>query len=135
MRKFKKLAMPLTVLLSAIVSACGHVTVKDQEVCADLGVAGAHCAHTYITKRRDIPKKDWDRVRIGWMCTPANAFSDKEDAVDELCRTTNLCDYETQDEINKFKARMRPVLKKAKAARKLIDSLDGGEATSLNNQD
>lgn len=116
MLKSKLLAMLLIGSLSEIVS-CGHVTVKDKEVCADLGVAGAHCAHTYITQRRDIPKAQWDRERIGYMCMKADAFSDAEDSIDELCRTTNLCDYETQDQINQFKGRMSPLVKKAKAAR------------------
>lgn len=116
MKKSSVHAMLLIGLSSAIVS-CGHVTVKDKEVCADLGVAGAHCAHTYVTRRRDIPKAQWDHERVGWMCMLADDFSDGEDSLDELCRTTNLCDYETQDQLNKFKQRMYPLLKKARAAR------------------
>lgn len=117
MRKLKLLATLLIVLLSAVTVSCGHVTVKDKEVCADLGGVGAHCAHTYITQRRDIPKPNWDRERVGWMCMRAEDFSDAEDSIDELCRTTKLCDFETKDEIKKFKARMSPLVKKAKRAR------------------
>jgi hypothetical protein len=128
MRKSNALAMLLIGSLSAIVS-CGHVTVKDKEVCADLGGAGAECAHTYIVKRRSLTKPQWDRERVGYMCMRSDSFSDGEDSLDELCRNTNLCDYETQDQINAFKARMLPVLKKARSARRA--SITEGE---LNDQ-
>lgn len=118
MRKSKELARQLIALSSAIVVSACTVTVKDKEVCADLGVAGAHCAHTYIEKRRDIPKAVWDKERIGWMCMHADDFSDTEDSLDELCRTTNLCDYRTKEELKKLRARLAPVVKKAKSVSK-----------------
>lgn len=105
-------------LLSATVSACGHVAVKDKEVCVDLGVAGAHCAHTFITKRRDLTKAQWDLERVGRMSITSDDFSDTEDSLDELCRTTNLCDYETQDQIAQVKAKMAPLVSKALTAKK-----------------
>ena len=120
MKKFKKLGMLLTVLLSATVSACGSVTVFDKEVCADLGVAGGHCAFTLAKppKRRDIPKAVWDKERIGWMCMRPEDFSDAEDAIDSLCRSSNLCNYETKEQIKTFRGNTEGVAKKAKAARK-----------------
>lgn len=121
MRKFAKHARLLIASLSVIaLNACGHVTVFDKEVCADLGVVGAHCAFTLANppKRRDIEKAKWDTERIGWMCMRADDFSDAEDSVDQLCRSTNLCDYETKEKIEQFKERTASVLKKAKSARK-----------------
>ena len=122
MRNFKGLAKPQIVLLIGIaLSGCAHVTVKDKEVCADLGGAGAHCAHTYINEKRDIKKVDWDKERVGWMCIRADDFSDTEDSIDELCRNTNYCDYETRVKISDFKFFMRPLVRKARAARKLYN--------------
>ena len=120
MKRSKELAMLLIVLLSATVSGCGHVKVFDKEVCADLGVAGGHCAFTIANppKRRDIAKPEWDKERIGWMCMRAEDFSDAEDAIDSLCRSTNLCDYETKESLKTFRANTDAVAKKAKAARK-----------------
>lgn len=118
MRKFKGLRMLQLLLLSVIVNGCSHVTVKDKEACADLGYVGAQCAHTYIEQRRDIPKAQWDQERVGWICMSAEDFSDSEDSIDELCRNTNLCDYQTKQEIEKFKARMSPLKQSAQQMRK-----------------
>lgn len=109
--------MPL-IALSIATASCGHVTVKDKQICADLGVAGAHCNNLYVSKPTDIAKPQWDRQRIGWMCMSADDFSDGEDSVDELCRTTNLCDYQTQDQITQVKTLMTPLVSKARAAKK-----------------
>jgi hypothetical protein len=121
MKKLNVLAKLLIVLLSVIVSTtlsgCGHVTVKDKEACADLGVAGAACTTTFTSQRRNISKSNWDRERVGWICMRSNDYSDGEDAIDELCRTTNLCDYETQKKIATLKSNMQPIVRKAKAAR------------------
>lgn len=86
-------------------------------MCADLGVYGAHCAHTYITSRRDIIKREWDLQRVGYMCMKADDFSDAEDSIDELCRISNLCDYATKDQIQRFKARMLPLLDSARISK------------------
>lgn len=119
LRILKKPVVQLIALLSVTVS-CGSVTVFDKEVCADLGVAGAHCARTLADppKRRDIEKAKWDSERIGWMCMRAEDFSDAEDAIDSLCRTSNLCNYETKEQLAKFKANTAGVASKAKAAKK-----------------
>lgn len=119
MNKLKLLALLLIVSLSAtVLSGCGHVTVKDKEACADLGVAGAACTTTFTSQRRNISKPNWDRERVGWICMRSNDYSDGEDAIDELCRTTNLCDYETQQKVEQLKTNMRPIVRKAKAARR-----------------
>lgn len=110
----------LTLLLTVIVSACSHVTVKDKEVCADMGPYGAHCAHTYIEDKRDIPKADWDVERVGWMCTLSDDFSDTEDSIDELCRITEKCDYETKEKIKKFKEHMKPLVDEAQGIRSFL---------------
>lgn len=117
MLKYKLLAMLLITLLSVTVS-CGSVTVKDKQVCADLGIAGAECAHTLITNRQPLTKTQWDKQRVGWMCMSSGDFSDSEDSIDELCKTTSLCGYETQDQIAQVKDKMSPLLQKGKAAMK-----------------
>lgn len=119
MKRYKLHVMLLIALSSAIVS-CGSVKVFDKEVCADLGVAGGHCAFTLANppKRRDIEKSAWDKERVGWMCMRAEDFSDAEDAIDSLCRSTNLCNYETKEQLATFRANTAGVAKKAKASRK-----------------
>jgi len=118
-KKYKKLALQLMLLSSAIaLSACSSVAVYDKEVCADLGNAGAHCAHTYVTeKRRDIEKSKWDKERVGWMCMKAEDFSDTEDSIDELCRTKNICDFETKQKLEQIKSNMAPLLESSQRIR------------------
>lgn len=86
-------------MLSFVVE-CGHVTVFDTEVCADLGSAGGHCAHTLTDATRDIPKPQWDIERVGYLCMNSTSFNDIETAVDQLCTTTGLCDYQTREALN-----------------------------------
>ncbi len=122
MKRSKQLATLLTVWLIAIglefCVSCGHVTVYDKEVCGDLGNVGAHCAHTLTDAKRDIPKAQWDRERIGYLCAKAEGWNDTETSLDQLCTTTNLCDFETRETLGRVKSRMRPVAKKALAARR-----------------
>lgn len=106
-----------TALFTGALSACGHVTVADTEVCGDLGAAGAHCAHTLTAEIRDIPKAQWDSDRIGELCMNSTAFNDTETALDQLCQTTNLCDFQTQQAVTKALDRIRRVAKIARAAK------------------
>ena len=119
LRTSSALAVLLIGLSSAIVS-CSSVAVFNKEVCADLGVAGAHCAFTLSNppKRRDIQKPQWDKDRIGWMCMRAEDFSDAEDSIDSLCRSSNMCDYRTKERISQFKRNTAPVVTKAKQSKK-----------------
>lgn len=122
MKRFNAPKMLWTVWLIAIAldfcASCGHVTVYDKEVCGDLGPVGAHCAHTLTDAKRDISKAAWDRERIGWLCMNATGYNDTETSLDQFCTTTNLCDFETKETLGMVKSRMRPVVKKALAARR-----------------
>lgn len=114
MPKFKLHAMLPMLLFSAIaLNGCGHVPVKDTEGCADLGVAGAECAHIYISQKRSLTKAQWDKIRPGWVCMPSDDFSNTFDSIDDLCRNSRLCDYETQQATAGFSARMAGPLSKA----------------------
>lgn len=116
MKKSNVLKPLLLLLLSVLIANCGHVTVTDKQVCADLGIYGAQCAHTLIELREYLSKPEWDAKRTGWMCMSADDYSDSEDSLDELCRTTNACNYETKQEINRIKAKMSPLKDAAKDA-------------------
>ena len=118
--KYKKLGMLLTLLFIVVVfSGCGTVTVYDQEVCGDLGQAGAHCAHTLTNQTRDISKANWDIERVGYLCMNSQSFTDQETAVDEFCNNNqSLCDYQTRVALQTSLHRIHVVALKAMAARK-----------------
>lgn len=130
MKKFSLQKMLLIVSAIAVVCellcvGCGHVVIHDKEFCGDLGVVGAHCAHTLTPETRDVSKENWDKERIGNICVNSRGWTDTETSIDQFCTTTDLCDYETQQAV----VRIRAVVKKALAARKKsgID-LPGGKS-------
>jgi len=86
----------------------------DEEVVADLGAAGGYAVHTLTDQTRDIPKAEWDRERVGYLCVNSTAFNDAQTALDQLCQETNLCDYQTRDAIQKASLRIHSALRKAK---------------------
>lgn len=106
------------VLEVLMVLGCGHVIVYDTEVCGNLGPYGAHCVHTLTEETRDVNVRQWQNESIGWLCMDSKGFNDTETSLDQLCATTNLCDYQTRQVIEDVKARLRPILERAKAAKR-----------------
>lgn len=104
--------------LIAISSACTtqQFKVYDKEVCGDLGQDGAACAHTYIDKKRDLTKKQWDEIRIGWLCSNSEGFNDTETLVEQVCQVVS-CDYQTRENVKKVVAKAMKIAKRAKSAR------------------
>jgi hypothetical protein len=109
----------LLIALSIAINSCANapVTVYDREYCADLGPVGAHCAHTMISKKRDIPKAQWDIERIGQLCSDPRVFTDTETAIEQFCHQIP-CDYQERQKVEEAMRRLRPVWKKAHNARK-----------------
>lgn len=108
----------LSIALSAAASlSCGHITVKNTEVCGDLGSLGAHCANTLNDTTRDISKVDWDEERVGMLCMTSTAFTDTETAIDQFCTAYNLCDYQTANSIAWARYRINKVVQRARFAK------------------
>lgn len=105
-----------TALFIGATLSCGHITVFDREFCGDLGPEGAHCAHTLINKKRDIAKAQWDKERIGMLCTSSQAFTDGETAIDQFCTAYNICDFETRESLRRAFVRIHGVQKRAHKA-------------------
>lgn len=105
-------------------SSCGprgsefKTKFRNTEACVNLGIAGAQCAHTYTQETRTLTKEEFEAESIGWVSIRAEDFSDREDAIDEICRATEKCDFEMQEIIEKHKEAMKPLLKAAKKALK-----------------
>ncbi len=112
-KRSKKLETLLIVLLTGALVNCSHVTIYDKEVCADLGYVGAECAHTYTEGTRQPTKGEWDHERVGWFCMSPDSFNDTETGIDQLCTTSKLCDYETQQRITRAKKNLAPLRQKS----------------------
>lgn len=111
-----KLFAPLLIVSFAALSGCGTLTVYNKTVCADLGKYGAHCAETLTDKKFDVPKAEWDRARIGYLCMDSQSFTDTETTIDQACVELK-CTYKTREQlrqaINRFNA-VRDLALKAK---------------------
>lgn len=94
----------------------GSVVVKDKEVCGDLAEDGAYCRHTLTEKKRRLNKKQWDDIRVGWLCTNSTGFNDTETAIEQFCLQVR-CDYQTQEQVRGAVRRMKDVRKNAQSAR------------------
>ena len=114
---YKLLKMLSTLLFISLASCATTVTVYDKLVCGDLDRFGAHCAHTLTNEQRDIPKAQWDKIRVGWLCTDSTGYNDTETAIDQLC-AENPCDYETRQTIETVKENLRPLVERAQSAKK-----------------
>lgn len=76
-----------------ILSACGHVEIKDQVWYGDKGPLGAKEFHTMTTYTQKIPKDDWDNMRFGMLCTNAQTFGEIKREIEVLCSNYKGCTY------------------------------------------
>lgn len=83
-------------------SGCAQVKIKDSEWCGDVGELGASCFHTLSDRERDIPKDDWDKDRVGMLCTSSETFENWQTAIEQLCHETKHCTYDVQEQITAF---------------------------------
>lgn len=84
-------------------SSCSTVKVKDGEWCADADRFGASCFHTLSNSERDIPKEEWDKVRVGWLCTNSENFANWKEALLKLCKMAGKrCRYDVKRQIMSF---------------------------------
>lgn len=74
------------------------VKVPNTEWCGDMGSEGAYCFNTLFPLEREISKEDWDKERLGMLCTTADSFSEMKKAILKLCRTNKRCKFEEFEE-------------------------------------
>lgn len=85
-------------LFTCLVS-CAKVNISDSEVCGDAGPIGGVCFRMLSDTERDVPKVDWDKERVGMLCTKSNNFAEWKGAILKLCKETKLCSYEVKAKI------------------------------------
>lgn len=90
-----------------LLSACGHVTIKNQEWC---GVypdsSGADCFDTLDAASRELSASGLEAYfaepKDAKVCGSAASFADNKANIEKLCSETGKCDYETQQAISRF---------------------------------
>lgn len=80
-------------------SGCGHVAIKDAQVCADMGSQGATCDNIFTSAPIDFGKSDWDDMRFGMFCMSSDAFGDIKQEIESLCSVSGKCDYPTMQAV------------------------------------
>jgi hypothetical protein len=91
--------LPFVLILSF---SCARIPIKDSEWCGDLGNEGASCFNTLSDNTRDISKEEWDKERVGMICSKAQTFSDWQAAIIKLCKASKRCTFEDKKIIINF---------------------------------
>jgi hypothetical protein len=73
-------------------SNCASTRVHDFQWCVDLGPDGAACNHYLTSAPVQIPKAEWDKVRVGDFCMSAQAFGARKEEQEKLC-SSSPCTY------------------------------------------
>lgn len=110
----KRLASLCIMMVTLSLSACGHVAIKDFEICSDIGEQGATCDYFLPpAEPHDFEKNEWDDKRFGQFCISSDAFGDIKRELEELCSTHQVtCDYETRKAMRDFFAKIERMKKR-----------------------
>lgn len=110
----KNLKRLLAILSAFVASACGTVTITDQEWCGDMGEHGASCFYTISEESRDITKEQWDIDRFGQVCGTSAAYSEFVAALLKLCSDDNRCSWEVKKKIKDFRKNVKSIQREAR---------------------
>jgi hypothetical protein len=104
MKPSKKLKSVFALLFVCLLSSCARVPIKNSEWCGDLGAEGASCFNTLNDNSRDISKEEWDKERVGKLCTSPETFADLQAAILKLCKASGRCVYDSKSKSLIFKS-------------------------------
>lgn len=103
------------VVVSFILSACSKIPIKDIEMKWDAGERGAFVTHLISDEEREIPKPEWDRLRIGHACLSEEDIGWALATIEKACgELKKLCDFETKEKLVKLSARVERAKKKVR---------------------
>lgn len=99
-----KRRLSFTLMGVSLLASCARIEVKDQAWFADAGKFGAAEIHTLSTYQRDIPKPEWDKMRVGMFCATGETFKEIKVTIEALCHMAGkgLCTFEDQKKIQTF---------------------------------
>lgn len=93
-------------VVSFALSACSSIPIKDIEMKWDAGQKGAFVTHLLSDKEREIPKAEWDKIRVGHACLSEEDIGWAIATIEKACgELKKLCDFETKAKIIKLSAR------------------------------
>ncbi len=89
-------------IMTAMLSGCATVEVKNHEFCGDMGELGASCFNTLTADTRAISKAEWDIERVGMVCERAEVFADWKTVILKLCHKSKACRYQALENLEKL---------------------------------
>lgn len=95
----------MTALL--LLSACGHVQIKNDHWCGIYpDMSGADCFNTLDTATNELDQAGlaayFDEEHDAKVCGSVKSFADNKANIEKLCSETGKCDYETQKALSRF---------------------------------
>lgn len=75
-----------------------------------MGELGATCFHTLSDGMRELEKEQWDRERVGQLCTTSESFANWKAAILKLCEETKRCTYEEEKLLQEIDKRFQALL-------------------------
>ncbi len=109
------------IAICIFLSSCSSVKIYDDPWCADAGKYGAECFNTLTDKEFSLNKYEWDKLRVGQICTatkrPGEGYKHVKVPLEKFCADSNMCAKAQEDQL-------KSVTQKADNA---IDSAGGSD--------
>jgi N-acetyl-anhydromuramyl-L-alanine amidase AmpD len=82
-----------------------------------MGKVGAECDRIFTSRRRSLTKPEWDKERVGMLCTDSSNYANLKAALLKLCGDTGVCTKDIVDKIEDSSKRIDPIVDKATKAK------------------
>ncbi len=86
------------VLLSFTLFACEGYIIPDANWYRDKGSLGARMTNTITGQGRNVPKREWDMIRFGMLCTDEESYGKYKLFIERVCARTKKCSIEDMNE-------------------------------------
>jgi hypothetical protein len=118
----KNLKRIFTISLSCLfLISCGTISLKDGQVCGDMGRLGATCDNVFTDKPIDYSAEKWDELRIGRISITASMFANWKSALLKFCSDTGRCRVEEEEAIKEIGKKLDDLNKKIERSAALQD--------------
>ncbi len=99
---------PLLLMVS-----CSPIQINDHVFYGDKGIHGATAVHSLKTEIPPvrIAKPEWDKLRIGMICTDADTVADLQASIDKLCSQNKSMCYYAKDGVDTAKKTLSNIQK------------------------
>lgn len=100
------LSVALLIMTAQLLLSCARVTIKDEIIYGDEGSQGAVYFNFLTATKGHLSKSEWDAKRLGMACISTDSLADWKAEIEKLCSYSDDCDYDTQEAIESFFAKL-----------------------------